>query len=325
MSECQRGKGQWGNEQRVFLTKWVFLTFCLLFSQNTLADNASGRHWSEGVYFPAHTVLNQQARHDYVTSAQADRKLMVSSVGNRKYNPWSVQKGSNHWQRRSDYAPTETRRHDSDPRKRTTQGGQSAPVKGGAYASYHPSEFAAAEYYSGHPRQELDSPASRLDHQTSAYGRDFYSRPYVPRDRRDRYFSHSNSTNKSRLIQRQNNHSQGSSYDAMLGYPRQDYDPYEGSARGAQQISIDRTLSERHPGGFAAATYYSGRPRYGSDLPPYRSEYQLSDADRTYDSQPYLPDYAIESYLPYHEFTIFPWTGLNPFLLNGMASPYLLY
>ncbi len=108
-----------------------------------------------------------------------------------------------------------------------------------------------------------------------------------------------------------------------MGYPSQDYDPYRTTDRRRQTAPVEEEPYPPHPGDFAAAEYYSGQSRYESDRSAPRSEYPPRDYGRRYDSRPYTPGYGSESYFPYYGAANYPWTGLNPFFMYGVGSPYL--
>lgn len=196
--------------------KSLFLTFCLMLSPLTLADSDNGRHWSEGIYFPAQTAPQQQVREPYVPPGRSNIQPGSSDTGRTKYNPWVLQ-----------------RKGDSSRR----------------FPSYE-----------------------------------------------------------------------------SMGYPSQDYDPYRNRARDSRNVPpVQEDPYPHHPGDFAAAEYFSGQSRHGLETSPPRSEYRSRDYGRIYNSRPYVPDYGMDSYIPFLDSTNLPWTGLNPFFMYGTGSPYLPY
>ncbi|MEN8132291.1 MAG: hypothetical protein ABFS45_19355 [Pseudomonadota bacterium] len=189
---------------------WIF---CLLLSQLVAADSNSGRHWSEGVYFPPQTQPDRAPRPSYTPPSYTPPSYTPPSytppsytppsytppsytppeqpayapAGKKRYNPWALPAEGNGAQRAPSYESLGYPGEGYDPYRSADQLRQPPPGQVDRYAPRY-GDYPAADYYPDKYRYDKEISPSDPQYPPTEYERGYPSRPHSPAYGVDEYY-----------------------------------------------------------------------------------------------------------------------------------------
>ncbi|MCP4409617.1 MAG: hypothetical protein GY807_18075 [Gammaproteobacteria bacterium] len=153
----------------------LILTFCLLSSQRAVADSNSGRHWSEGVYFPPQTQPDRAQRPSYTRPEQP----AYVGADKKRYNPWALPAEGNGAQRVPGYESLGYPGEGYDPYRSADQVRQPPSGQVDSYAPRY-GDYPATDYYPDQDRYDKRFPSSGSHYPSTGHGRGYQPEPNSP-------------------------------------------------------------------------------------------------------------------------------------------------